>query len=460
MVVKKVLCLILLTSSTVISQIKPTDDNNKSDIRYNLNPSGSHYVKFTFINQAWFRLNNNNPGTTVLTDPASQTFDIGLRRTRIQLFGQITDRIFFYTQFGLNNFNKTNGFPGYNTAGTPSNRKVGAFFHDALGEYEVQRKGHSFIRFGGGLTIVNGLARFSQPSISTIMTLDVPIFAQATVDQTDQFSRKLAIYSRGQIGKINYRISVADPFPIETNGAVPPTLNTNSVFAQKKHKKQFDGLLIYNIFDTEDNTTPGYMTGTYLGKRKIWNIEAGFIAQKNATWRKEDIDTLYSSMNLWSIASYLDLPVNKDKGTAVSAYLGYFHTDYGKGYLRYNGSMNPGTGTTSPITGVSGTHGNAYPMFGSGNVIYSQAGYKLKDGLMGSLGTLMPYASLQYADYDRLRDPVILYNLGINWLMKGHNGKLTLNYENRPVYKNSTISNELQKDLRKGSWILQYQVSI
>ncbi|MBE9466551.1 hypothetical protein IEE83_32190 [Dyadobacter sp. UP-52] len=457
---KIVLALLLLISSVAMSQVKLTDDNNKSDIRYSLNPSGYHYVKFTFTNQVWFRLNDNNPGTTVLSDPASQTFDIGLRRTRLQLFGQITDRIFFYTQFGLNNFNKTNGFPGYNTAGTPSNRKVAAFFHDALGEYEVQRKGNSFIRFGGGLTIVNGLSRFSQPSISTIMTMDVPIFAQATADQTDQFSRKLAVYSRGQIGKINYRISVADPFPIETNGAVPPALNANSVFAQKKHKKQFDGLFIYNLFDTEDNTTPGYTTGTYLGKRKILNIEAGFIAQKNALWRKEGVDTLYSNMNLWSIASYLDMPVNKEKGTAVSAYLGYFHTDYGKGYLRYNGSMNPATGTTLPITGVSGTHGNAYPMFGTGNVIYSQAGYKFKDGLLGSQGTLMPYASLQYSDYDRLWDPVLLYNLGVNWLMKGHNGKLTLNYENRPVYKNSTLSNELQKDMRKGSWILQYQVSI
>jgi len=456
----KVLSLLIFTSSIAIAQVKPTDDNIKNDIRYNLNTSGSHYVKFTFTNQTWLRLNENNPGTTVLTDPANNTFDIGLRRTRMQVFGQITDRVFFYTQFGMNNFNKVNGFPGYNVAGTPSNRKVAAFFHDALGEYEAQRKGNNFIRFGGGLTIVNGLSRFSQPSIGTIMTMDVPVFAQATVDQTDQFSRKLAVYSRGQIGKINYRLSVADPFPIETNGSVPPALNANSVFAQKRHKKQFDGLFIYNIFDTEDNTTPGYMTGTYLGKRKILNIEAGFMAQKNASWRKEGADTLYSNMNLLSVASYMDMPLNKEKGTAISAYLGYFHTDYGKGYLRYNGSMNPATGTTLPITGVSGTQGNAYPMFGTGNVTYAQAGYKFKDGLLGSQGTLMPFASLQHSDYERLKDPMNLYNLGVNWLIKGHNGKLTLNYENRPVYKTSTIANELAKDGRKGSWILQYQVSI
>jgi len=457
---KNVLFLTLLVSSIAEAQVRTGDGNNKTDIRYSLNPSGSHYVKFTFTNQVWLRFNENNPGTTVLSDPAAQTFDIGLRRTRMQLFGQLTDKVFFYTQFGLNNFNKTNGFPGYNTSGTPSNRKVAAFFHDAVGEYEIQRKGNGFIRLGAGLTIVNGLSRFSQPSIGTIMTMDVPVFAQATVDQTDQFSRKLALYSRGQVGKVNYRISIADPFPIETSGAVPAALGPNAVFAQKKHRMQFDGLLIYNLFDTEDNTTPGYMTGTYLGKRKVWNIEAGFIGQKNATWRKEDVDTLYSSMNLWSVASYLDMPLNSQKGTAISAYLGYFHTDYGKGYLRYNGSMNPATGTAMPITGVSGTHGNAYPMFGTGDVAYAQAGYKFKEGLLGSQGTLMPFASFQHSSYERLKDPMQLYNLGVNWIIKGNNAKLTLNYENRPVYKNEAVADKLVKEGRKGSWILQYQISI
>ncbi|REA62425.1 hypothetical protein DSL64_09215 [Dyadobacter luteus] len=456
----KVIALLVLTSSTVLAQTRASDDNTKNDIRYNLNNSGSHYVKVTFTNQTWLRLNDNNPGTTVLSNPENQTFDIGLRRTRMQLFGQITDRIFFYTQFGMNNFNKISAFPAYNKAGNASNRKVAAFFHDALGEYEVYRKGTSFVRFGGGLTIVNGLSRFSQPSIGTIMTMDVPVFAQATVDQTDIFSRKLAVYSRGQIGKFNYRLGLADPFPVETSGGVPAALGVNSVFAQKKHKKQIDGLLIYNFFDTEDNTTPGYMTGTYLGKRKVLNLEAGFITQKNATWRREGADTLYSSMNLWSVAAYADMPLNKAKGTAVSGYLGYFSTDYGKGYLRYNNSMNPATGTTQPIAGVSGTHGNAYPMFGTGSVIYAQAGYKFKDGLLGSQGTLMPFASLQSADYDRLTDVMNLYNVGVNWLIKGQNGKLTLNYENRPIYKASTVPNELAKDGRKGAWILQYQISI
>ena len=53
-----------------------------------------------------------------------------------------------------------------------------------------------------------------------------------------------------------------------------------------------------------------------------------------------------------------------------------------------------------------------------------------------------------------------LYNAGINWLIKGHNGKLTLNYENRPVYRAGDVINEIEKAGRRGSWILQYQIAI
>lgn len=458
---KKYLWIVALITLPALAQEKKKEDpNTRSDLRYNLNESGSHYFKATFLNQTWLRLNDSNPGTTSLGDPASQTFDIGLRRTRIQLFGQITDRVFLYTQFGMNNFNRNNAFPAYNANGTPSNRKIAPFFHDAVGEYEAYRKGTNFVRFGAGLTIVGGLSRFSQPSIGTIMTMDVPVFAQATVDQTDEFGRKLSLYSRGQLGKFNYRVDVSDPFPIETNGSTPPALGANSVFAQRNHKKQFQGLFIYNIFDTEDNTTPGYMTGTYLGKRKVLNLEAGFISQKEATWQKSGADTVYNNMNLWSVAAYLDMPVDKAKGTAVSSYLGYFHTDYGKGYLRYNGLMNPATGTTQPLPGVGGTQGNAYPMFGNGSVVYAQFGYKLADNLLGSQGTLQPYASWQHASYDRLEKDMNLYNVGLNWLIKGHTGKLSLNYENRPIYKAAGTPNMLTTNGRRSGLILQYQISI
>lgn len=431
------------------------------DLRFNLNESGSQYFRFVFLNQSWVRFNQSNPGTTVFGEARENTLDLGLRRTRIQMYGQVTDRVFLYMQFGMNNFNKASSFPSYNQSVTPPNRKIAAFFHDALGEYDIWKADNQFIRFGAGLTVVSGLARFTQPSVGSIMTMDVPVFAQATVDQIDQFDRKLAVYSRGQVGKVNYRIGIADSFPIETNGVPMAEISENAVFTSRRQSKSVQGMVVYNFWDTEDNSVPGYMVGTYLGKRRVLNLEAGLISQRNATWRKVGADTLFSDLTLWSVASYLDMPVDRSKGTAFSAYLGYFGTDYGKGYLRFNGIMNPATGTTAPIAGAGNTQGNAFPMFGTGGVLYGQAGFKLKDNLLGSQGTLMPYISLQSATYDRLQGSMNVWNAGLNWLIKGHNGKMTLNYESRPNYANDSINrNMLVKTGRSGAWVMQYQISI
>lgn len=436
----------------------PRQAPEKNELKYNLNESGTHFFKVTFLNQTWLRLNQSNPGTTVIQEPKASTFDIGLRRTRIQMFGQISDHVFVYFQFGMNNFNYLNGFPAFNTTGTPSNRKVGAFFHDAVGEYLVW-KNKDYLKIGGGLTIVNGLSRFSSPSVSSIMSLDVPVFAQATVDQTDEFSRKLSVYARGQVGHVDYRIAISDPFPIQTNGAAPPALSNTANFALKGHNKQFQGLFLYQFFDKEANQTPGYMTGTYLGTKKIFNLEAGFITQKNALWSKETgaSDTTYHNMNLWSIASFLDMPVNRQTGTAINAYLGYFHTDYGTNYLRFNGIMNPASGIAAGYP--AGTQGNAFPMFGTGSVVYSQLGYLMKRDLFGAgNGTLMPYVQAQIANYQRVTQTLGVYNIGVNYLIKGHNGKFTLDYQNRPYYEAS--GTQYAPSGRRGQFTLQYQVFI
>ena len=450
---KYFLLLIFIVAYTLTLGQEQAPKKEIDELRLKLNDDGSHYLKVTFLNQVWFRYNESNPETIVMGEQSNQTFDIGLRRTRIQFFGQLTDHVFFYTQFGQNNFNFLAGQNAVNNG----NRKVQVFFHDALGEYKVW-KGNDKLYLGGGLTIANGLSRFTQPSVGTIMTMDVPVFGQATVDQTDEFARKLSAYARGQLGKLDYRVVMSDPFPITSNGQPTPPLTTNSSSAQIGHHKQYQGFFIWNFFDKEPHTTP-YMTGTYLGKKKILNLEAGFITQSKATWSRETIasDTVYHSMNLFSVAMYYDTPINTEKGNALSAYAGYYDYDFGKGYLRYNGIMNPANGTSN-LAAINGNWGNAFPMFGTGSIVYAQFGYQFKKNLLGDNGTLMPYASLMSADYKRLKDRMNVVDVGVNWLIKGHSSKLTLDYQNRPVYQVQT--NELVKTGNRGQVVLQYQISI
>jgi hypothetical protein len=422
-----------------------------NELRYNLNEDGSRYLKVTFLNQIWLRYNNSNPGTTVLGDKKPETFDIGLRRTRFQFYGQLTDHVMFYFQFGQNNFN----FLAGQNATNSGNRKNQVFFHDALAEYRVW-KGKDQLYLGGGLTIANGLSRFSQPSIGSIMSMDVPVFAQATVDQTDEFSRKLSVYARGQLGKLDYRVVLSDPFPVTANGLPQAALGTNSTFAYNNHKKQYQGFFMWNFLDSESHVTP-YMTGAYLGKKKVLNLEAGLIAQQGATWTRETpvSDTVYHAMTLWSVALFYDAPIQVEKGTAFNAYVGYFNTNYGPGYLRYNGIMNPANGVQAPYW--SGSQGNAFPMFGTGSVIYAQAGFLMKKDLLGNAGTLMPYVTLQRAAYERLDKRMNVYDVGVNWLIKGHNAKLSLDLQWRPTF--TPQGADLIRDGgMKQQLALQYQV--
>src|SRR5687768_423886 len=113
--------IFLLLGCTV--SLKAQKQPDKDVLKFNLNEDGSHYFQVTFLNQTWLRYNQSNPGTTVEGLEKNNTFDIGLRRTRIQMFGQLTDKVFLYFQFGQNNFNSQ-----FNTG---SNRKLAAFFHDA-----------------------------------------------------------------------------------------------------------------------------------------------------------------------------------------------------------------------------------------------------------------------------------------------------------------------------------------
>jgi len=405
-----------------------------------LNEDGSNYFKFTLVSQIWLRNTDMNPGTTINGYAKDNYTDIGVRRARFQAFGQIADRVFIYSQIGMNNFNYS------------SDRKAGFFIHDIMGEYEVVRKNLSL---GAGLSAWNGLTRFSAPSVGTILGVDAPLFEQSTNDVTDQFLRKLSIYAKGKLGKLDYRVVMSSPMAVQKSNGYVPTVGKYATFSARPAKMQWHGYFQWQFLDQEANTT-AYTTGTYLGAKKVFNIGAGFQIQPDAMWRAgNNGDTVESNMQHFAIDAYYDAPVNAATGTALSAYASYINFNWGRGYIRNQATMNPANGTNRPD--ILNGSGNGYPSFGTGNLLYGQVGYKFKNNLIGKT-TIMPYASLQYAHYDRLKDNMAFWDGGINWLLKGHTSKLTFAYQSRPIYQVDAASQEAFKTDRKGSFILQFQV--
>lgn len=411
-------------------------------IKINLSDDGKEYLRFVFLNQTWLRYTDANPGTTVNGYAQDQIFDIGLRRTRIQFFGQISPRVFFYTQFGINNFSSN------------SKQYQGAFFHDAVSEFRVHDK---MLSIGAGLTGWSGLSRYASPSTGSILSLDAPLYQQTTNGVNDQFLRKLSLYAKGKLGKLDYRLALTKPMAIQNAVATVNPLSINSDFALTPSKLQSQGYVMYQFFDQEDNLLP-YTTGTYLGKKKILNLGAGFIYQPQAMWNLNSTnDTAFSNMLLLGADVFLDLPLNKEKGNALTSYLAFNYFDLGPNYVRNVGVMNPATGVNS--SGTFNGSGNGFPAVGTGSTIYFQIGYLMKKELIGK-STFQFYGATQISDFERSIDYMLMYEFGFNWLTNGtHNSKVSLNYQDRPVF-NSDVLGNLSQTTRKGMFVLQYQVMI
>jgi hypothetical protein len=420
-----------------------------------LNADASRYVKFTLLNQVWMRYNESNPGTTVGGYNVPNTYDIGIRRFRIQFYGQLTDRVFIYSQIGLNNLSynadrKSGGTPGANQSGTG-----GFFLHDAVVEYAIVK---NKLSFGTGLGAWNGLARYASSSAGTIMGLDLPTLEETTNDVNDQFGRKLSVYVKGKLGKLDYRLAISNPLLYQKAAGYVATPGANAQFSSMPPKPQYQGYFSYQFKDQESNLTP-YTAGTYFGKKSVFNIGAGFIVQPEAMWYTQGSPTNVQTkaMQQYAVDVFYDAPLTTAPDAAsVSFYAAGLHYDYGPGYLRNGAAMNPATGTSNPSSNTIGGFGNAFPEYGTGNAIYSQLGYKFKDNLVGTT-TFMPYVAYQYSRYARLADDVNFYDAGVNWLISGHTSKFTLSYQNRPYFiTNGTGENVV--DSRRSAVILQYQV--
>lgn len=435
----RILSTLAIAACTIqaIAQTKPV-----RELKLNLNEDGSHYLKATLTGQVWLRYTENNPGTTVNGYNQPSTYDIGLRRVRAQFFGKVSDKVFVYTQIGINNF-------GYNSA-----RKPGIFFHDVVSEYYVTPRA---VQIGAGLTAWTGFARYSSPGVASILAYDAPLYQQSTNDVNDQFLRKLSVYAKGKLGKLDYRLILSKPMLIDATTTTVRPINIHSDFAYTPPKLQTSGYVMYQFMDEESNLTP-YMTGTYLGTKKVLNIGAGFQYQPQAMWHYTDTSIATRSIVMedllcYAIDVFYDNPIGSN-GASIAAYAALSHTNYGKNYIRNLGVMNPAT--AGNVTSLNGG-GNAFPMYGTGNTLFAQVGYLLPQGTLGEKsGQLQPYADFSFSAFDRLKEHALMWDAGVNWLIDGHRSKVSLNYQNRPVF--STV--DYKESNRKGMVVLQFQIAI
>lgn len=456
---------LLLTLITILSTLytnfaqdtnkdQPPVDHSYKPMTLKLDADGKKFIRLITWHQMWLSHTDNNPGTVDINgNEQKNSNDFGIRRSRFLVQAQVSPRFMIVTHWGINNQSFANGGSagalGTGTSATgQGGKRPQLYIHDAWTEYAPV---HGKLHIGAGLHYWNGVSRFSSHSTLNFMTADAPIFNWYNIETTDQFARQLGVYAKGQLGKLDYRIHLNKPF---ANGVSLSAVTSANAANVLNENWSTGGYFNYMIWDKESNVLP-YFVGSHLGNKKVFNIGAGWYHHKGVTAYKEVEGSVVSQdqTNL-GLDVFLDMPINKTKGTAISLYSVLYISDYGKNYLRNIGILNvhPTTVTAdlNPNTSWAGG-GNAQPTIGSGKIWYTQLGYMLPK--FGNGTSLMPYATFTYKDFDRINKPSGQFDLGLNYLINGHFAKITLQYSSRPVYK--TENGNPVRNGSKGEFILQ-----
>ncbi len=402
-------------------------------LKINLDEEGKTYIKGSLRGQFWARYYDTNPGSSVNGDPTGSITDFSIRRVRMNVSAQLTPKLFVYSLFGSNNIN------------TKTEKSFNFDLLDFYAEYDFNKT----ISVGMGKSSWDGLNRWYVRSSKSLMALDAPLFSLLTVNKNDDLARGLGTWAKGQLGKFDYTLSVKIPgaYGVEaTEGKVDFVLNNT--------KMRTSGYLKYEFLDNESNKT-AYSggTGTYLGKKKLLNLGAGFMVQPDMTSQLINGVEEYYDFKNWAVDVFLDLPLN-NREDALTSYLGFYSNDFGPNYIRNLGANDIADSSGSSFNGG----GNDFPMMGTGETVFFQLGYLLPK-FKKNTHRIQPNIAVQYSDFEVLDDPMVTYDLGINYYIKGHDNKLTLGYQDRPIFNENDLG-EIKKTSRRGMVVLQYQIEI
>ena len=436
----------------------PPVDHSYKPMTLKLDDSGKKFLRIITWHQFWASYTQNNPGTLDINGKvAESTTDIALRRSRILLQAQVSPRFMIVSHFGINNQSFVNGGSA-GTLGTGASatgqggKRAQLYIHDAWTEFAVvPTKFH----LGMGLHYWNGVSRLSSQSTLNFMTLDAPIVNWYNIETTDQFARQFGIYAKGQLGKLDYRIHLNKPF---ANGIALNQVTSANAVNVLNENYAFGGYVAYQIFDKESNVLPFYV-GSHLGAKKVLNIGAGWYLHNGATASRasaKDSVALHNQSNI-GVDVFADMPLNKEKGTAINFYTVAYINNYGTNYLRNIGILNTHAAAQSLAANANTSWaggGNLQPTLGTGLIWYTQVGYLLPK--LGNGTAFMPYVTYTYKNFDRIGSSSSQFDLGLNYLIGNHNAKITLQYGTRPVYK--TENNALVSNGSKGQFTLQTHI--
>ncbi|MCP4123729.1 MAG: porin [Bacteroidetes bacterium] len=365
-------------------------DHSYYPLLLKLNEDGSKYIRFIMWHQFWVESSRS------MDNDNDIDFGFTLRRSRLLMLAQVSPRFLILTHFGANSITTRNLDPVGASFG-PS-----FFIHDAWMEFSIK---DNYISAGAGLHYWNGISRLTNQSTLSMVTIDAPRFNWPTIGTTDQFARHLGIYLKGKVGGFDYRVSVNQPLwnTLDKQRDLEPE-EGQAVYVHED-KFVYAGYFMYQFLERESNKLP-FMTGTYLGEKKVLNLGAGFNIHPKGSCYLSGNDTMFHTVRLFGADFFTDIPFGKRRNQAFTGYFVFYSYNFGPNYKL--------GGTSDRVA--------------TGNIYYGQLGYLFPE--FTDKGRLQLYGAHSLRELDAYDDMGNTFTVGATWFILGHSAKLSFEYIN------------------------------
>jgi hypothetical protein len=299
--------------------------------------------------------------------------DFMARRFYLYLKGDITPYLSFFTHIAADRV-------GQEGLDSPS---VGLGSGIAIRDLWITLKLHEALKVQVGRMYVPLTRNYGTTSTKCMLTTDLP-FLQGGVRGSIFYASKVGrddsvtIWGNPLDGRLQYRFMVSEGVENDNN----PDDNL-----------RFAGRVALSLLEPEKGW---FNMGTYLGKKKVLSLGFGYDTQNDLTLNgREDQDN-----RVWTADVFFDHPLGEGAVTAEAAYI--------------------------DIKNCTQTHNFSELAAGDdAKNWYIQSGYLLP-GKIGP-GRLQPYVKYEAVDVDN-KDDTEFITAGLNYFVKGHNAKISLDY--------------------------------
>ena len=325
-------------------------------------------IDISFWTQAWAQHVNGK-------GKENETTDFMLRRAYLCVKGQVNPHIDFFTHIAADRI-------GQEGLDNPSmGLGSGAAFRDLWITFKLDEA----LNIQAGRMYIPLTRNYGTTSTKALLTTDLPFMqggVRGNIFYASKVGRDDGVTLWGHLldGLFQHRLMVSEG--VENDGNPDDSL-------------RYVGRVAINLLDPEKGW---FNKGTYLGEKKVLSFGLGYDTQNDLT-----LNNVPNEDNrVWTADVFFDHPVGEGAVTAEAAFI----------------DINKCTQTHNFSNLAAGDNAENW---------YAQAGYLLP-GEIGP-GRFQPYVRFETVNVNG-KDDTDYKSAGINYYIKGHNAKLSLDYTN------------------------------